>query len=94
MTLKKLCDEALIIAEQLGVTLFKVKPRIAARSVYRMVGGGNEDPESYYHINFWFATLDGIITYIQLRFGETQKAAAGLSRIIPSFISFDDGDNT
>ena len=89
-TSEKLYDEALIIAEQLGVTL--CKQRIAARSVYRMAGGVNEDTESYYRINFWFATLDGIITDIQLRFGETQKAAAGLSRIIPSFMSFDDGD--
>ena len=90
-TFKKLYDEALIIAEQLGVTL--CKPRIAARSVYQMAGGGNEDAESYYRINFWFATLDGIITDIQLRFGETQKAAVGLSRIMPSFMSFDEGDD-
>ena len=58
-----------------------------------MTGGGNEDSESYYRINFWFATLDGITTDIQLRFGETQTAAAGLSRIIPSCMSFDDGDD-
>ena len=93
-TFKKLYDEALIIAEQLGVTL--CKQRIAARSVYRMAGGGNEDMESYYRINFWFAT-HGIgwyhYIYIQLRFSETRKAVAGLSRIIPSCMSFDDGDD-
>ena len=70
-TLKKLYE----IAEQLGVTL--CKQRIAARSVYRMAGGGNEDTESYYRINFCSGLhhmeLDGIITYIQLRFGETRK---------------------
>ena len=58
-----------------------------------MAGGGIEDTKSYYRINFWFATLDGIVTYIQSHFGETQKAAAGLCRIIPSFTSFADVDD-
>ena len=80
-TLKKLYDEAFIIAEQLGVTL--CKQRIAARSVYRMAGGENEDTESYSHTESFYHTAPAMWNRLPSEF----RQLAPLSSTSPLAIS-------
>ena len=89
----KLFTDSTNLAELLGVQI--TKPRTASRSVYRPAAGDNSDNvEAYYRINFFFPTIDNVVSDIQLRFGTSQQQAAQLSCTIPYFMKYesDDGD--
>ena len=85
----KLFEEAALLADLLGIVLSK--PRTASRSVYRAAAGADGAvcaTEEYYRVNYYFATLDAVITDIELRFGARQKQAMNISRLIPRLMSF------
>ncbi len=90
----KLFAEAALLADLLGIVLSK--PRTASRSVYRAAAGADGagcTTEEYYRVNYYFATLDAVITDIELRFGARQTQAMNISRLIPRLMSFGVGDS-
>ena len=90
----KLFTEATLLADLLGIVL--AKPRMASRSVYRAaasVDGAGCTTGEYYRVSYYFATLDAVITDIELRVGVRQKQAMNISRLIPRLMSFGMGDS-
>lgn len=90
----KLFADSSNLAQFLGISI--TKPRTASRSVYRPTAGAGDNSDcakTYYRINFFFPTLDNIITDIQLRFGSSQQQAAQLSCTVPCFMTFDASDS-
>lgn len=72
-------------AEKLGVEV--KKPRLPSRCIYRNTGASSEDTESYYRINVYIPALDAVLRDFSERFGKHTELSAGLSSIIPSFVS-------
>ncbi len=86
----KLFSDSTNLAELLGIQM--TKPRTASRSVYRpnaAAGDTADDVEAYYRINFFFPTIDNVISDIQLRFGLSQQQAVQLSCAIPYCLRYD-----
>ncbi len=58
-----------------------------SRSVFRSAAGDQDNnAETYYRINYFFPTIDNVITDIRHHFGSSQQQAATLSFAIPYFI--------
>ena len=61
----KLFEEAALLADLLQSGIVLSKPRTASRSVYRAAAGADGlgcTTEEYYRVNYYFATLDAVIT--------------------------------
>ena len=71
-----------------------VKPRTASRSVYRPAAAHalGDSEEDYYRINVYFPTLDKVVQDIKMRFGARQQQAMQISRVVPAFMGFEEGD--
>ena len=84
-----LFEDARVLAAEVGVTPEEMScvPR-APRSVYRLnAGAADQDSSAYYRINVYFPMLDSILQDLKARFSPHHQKVAGLSSLVPSFIS-------
>lgn len=84
-----LFEDAWVLAAEVGVTPDEMSrvPR-APRSVYRPnAGAADQDSSAYYRVNIYFPMLESILQDLKVRFSPHQKKVAGLSTLVPSFIS-------
>ena len=89
---QQLYSEVQAVGEELGVTI--MKPRTAARSIYRANAGDGLDDAGFYRVNVMLPAVDALVQDMQTRFGCTDGSmtqdgshhakAFALSNLLPA----------
>ena len=96
---ERLFGEVRAMAEELGVTV--LKPRTAARSIYRANAGDGLDEAGFYRVNVLLPAVDALVQDMETRFGRTDgpgisnqpgsgshhKSAFALCNILPAKVT-------